>query len=358
MNMSLQKWLTELDAIPGVAGDEERVAAYLRENLLDVVDEHQSDALGNQFFIKKGSDPDLKIMLCAHMDEIGFIVSYIDEKGFVWFHPVGGHDSRMVINQVLDIHTDKGIVKGVTGAKPSHIVTAEEAKLAIPLSELYVDVGTASREETEALGVTVGDFVTFSREGQFLNGGKVFTGKAVDDRSGCAVMLEVMKRLAGKQLTASVYAVGSVQEEVGMRGAGPAAFAVQPDVALALDVALTGGTPKIEEKMIPLALGGGPVILFYEWVTDNWAGSSVPKKLTRKLVQTAEENHIPYQRGVYLNCVTDTYSISLAGKGTVAGCISVPSRYIHSATGLVHLDDLENAVQLLVAFIESFRQKW
>lgn len=110
--------------------------------------------------------------------------------------------------------------------------------------------------------------------------------------------------------------------------------------------------------MIPLTLGGGPVILFYEWVTDNWAGSSVPKKLTRKLVQTAEENRIPYQRGVYLNCVTDTYSISLAGKGTVAGCVSVPSCYIRSATGLVHLDDLENAVQLLVAFIESFRQKW
>lgn len=112
---------------------------------------------------------------------------------------------------MLDIHTDKGVVKGVTGAKPSHIATAEEAKLAIPLSELYVDVGTASREEAEALGVTVGDFVTFSREGQFLNGGKVFTGKAVDDRSGCAVLLEVMKRLAGKQRTASVYAVGSVQ---------------------------------------------------------------------------------------------------------------------------------------------------
>ncbi|GED66762.1 peptidase M42 [Brevibacillus reuszeri] len=354
----LEKWLTELDAIPAVAGDEERVAAYLREQLHDEVDEYQSDALGNQIFIRKGSDPNLKVMLCAHMDEIGFIVNYVDERGFIMFLPVGGHDSRMVINQVLEIHTEKGVVKGVTGAKPSHIVTAEEAKLAIPLSELYLDVGTSSRAETEGLGVMIGDFITFSREGQFLNGGKVFTGKAVDNRSGCAVMLEVMKRLAGKALTASVYAVGSVQEEVGMRGAGPAAFSIQPDVALAIDVALTGGTPKIEEKTIPLTLGGGPVILFYEWVTDNWAGSSVPKKLTRKLVQTAEKNQIPYQRGVYLNCVTDTYSISLAGKGTIAGCISVPSRYIHSATGLVHMDDLENAVQLIVAFIESFDQNW
>lgn len=357
-NKNLAQYLVELDGIAGVSGAEENVADYVKNELEGYYDEYRSDSLGNQFFIKKGKNPDLKIMLSAHMDEIGFIVQFMDDNGFVHFAPAGMHDPRMVINQVLTIHTESGDVQGITGGKPAHIVTAEEAAKAIPLSELFLDLGTDSREETEALGVQIGDYITFDRKGQFLNNGKVFTGKAVDDRSGVAVLMEVMKQLKEKEIDATVYGVASVQEEVGIRGAGPAGFHVKPDIALAIDVTLAGGTPGIEKKQIPIDLGKGPAIKFFDWAPHSaMIGNSVPRRLTKKLVETAKEHTIPYQREVLLNGATDGWAISLSGEGVATGCISLPSRYIHSATGCVHLDDLENAVSLIVKFIESAKEK-
>ncbi|PLT29416.1 M42 family metallopeptidase [Peribacillus deserti] len=357
MSKDISQYLVELDRIPGVSGAEELVAEYVQTELEGYYDEKHADSLGNQFFIKKGKNPDLKIMLSAHMDEIGFIVQYIDNHGFVYFAPAGMHDPRMVINQVLNIHTEKGQVKGITGGKPAHIVTAEEAAKAIPISELFIDLGTVSREETEELGVQIGDYITFDREGQFLNNGKVFTGKAVDDRSGVAVLMEVMKQLKNKEIEATVYGVASVQEEVGIRGAGPAAYHVKPNVALAIDVTLAGGTPGLEDKQIPIGLGKGPAIKFFDWAPHSaMIGNSVPRWLTQKLVNVAKENSIPFQREVLLNGATDGWAISLSGEGVATGCISLPSRYIHSATGCVHVDNLENAAALIVKFIESTKE--
>lgn len=347
----LKDLLAELDQLIGVSGDEVLVANYIKEQLSGKVDEHSEDVLGNQFFVKKGSNPDLKVMLAAHMDEIGFVVTHIDEKGFVYIGPVGYHDCRMVISQILEIHTDKGTVKGVTGSKPAHIVSEEEEKKAIPIADMHVDIGTSNKEETESLGVRVGDFVTFDRKGQYLNGGKVFTGKAVDDRAGCAVLVEVMKRLADKDIIPTVYGVATVQEEVGIRGAGPAGFTVQPDVALAIDVTLSGGTPGIEDKAIPVKMGKGTSITFYD------GGLAVPKKLAKHLEKVAEEHNIPYQRDVLLKGATDGKAISLSGHGVLTGTVSVPSRYIHSGVGCVHLDDVEHSVNLIVKFIESLSNK-
>ncbi|RNB89858.1 M42 family peptidase [Brevibacillus fluminis] len=354
---TIQEYLIQLDAIHGVSGDEERVAAYMKEQIAPYVDEHYEDALGNQIFVKNGSHPDLKLMLAAHMDEIGFIVRHIDKKGFVWFYPVGYHDDRMVLNQVLVIQTEKGPVKGLTGGKPAHIVTPEEAKQSIPIEELYLDLGTGSKEETLALGVQIGDYITFDRDGQFLNGSNLFTGKAVDNRSGCAVLIEVMKRLADKNISPTVYGVASVQEEVGLRGAGPAAFAIEPDVALAIDVTFAGGTPGMDEKVVDVELGKGPALVYYDWTPSTSHGNNVPKKLTRKLAQVAEASQIPYQREVVLNGGTDAWTISLTGKGAVTGIISIPTRYIHSAISCVRTDDMELTIQLIVAFVEQLHEK-
>lgn len=356
----MSKWevlLKQLDEIPGVSGDESAVADYMKGHLLDCSDEHWADALGNQFFVKKGSRPDVKIMLTAHMDEIGFVVRHIDEKGFVFFHPVGYHDCRMVLNQVLAVHTESGQVTGVTGAKPAHLVSAEEAKRSIPLDAIHLDLGTTSRAQTEALGVQIGDFITFERKGQLLNGGKLFTGKAVDNRASCAILIEVMRRLKDRDIVPSLYGVATVQEEVGLRGAGPAAFAVQPDVALAIDVTFAGDSPAMHPHLPPMKLGFGPVIKHYDWTPDTGQGNNVPKRLTRKLVQIAEKQGIPYQHQTVLNGGTDAASMSLAGKGAVAGVISIPSRYIHSATGCVHVDDLENIVELVCAFVEEYHEE-
>jgi putative aminopeptidase FrvX len=353
----LAQYLVDLDRIPGVSGAEEQVAEYVKHSLEGCYDEFHKDSLGNHFFIKKGSHPDFKIMLSAHMDEIGFVVQYIDDNGFVHFAPSGMHDPRMVINQVLTIHTEKGEVTGLTGGKPAHIVTPEEAAKAIPISDLFLDLGTSSKQATEELGVQIGDYITFNRPGHFLNNQKVFTGKAVDDRSGVAVLIEVMKQLKDLSIDATVYGVASVQEEVGIRGAGPAGYYSKPDIALAIDVTLAGGTPGIEKKQIPIELGQGPAIKFFDWAPHSaMIGNSVPRWLTQKLVNVAKENNIPYQREVLLNGATDGWAISLSGEGVATGCISLPSRYIHSAIGCVHLDDLEHAAALIVKFIQSTKK--
>jgi putative aminopeptidase FrvX len=342
--------LAALDAAIGVSGDERLVADVVTKELDGHYDEHATDALGNQFYTRAGAEGAPTVMLCAHMDELGFIVQHIEDEGFVRIAPVGYHDARMVVDQDLAIHGSKGAVLGITGAKPAHVLPAEEAKKAIPLHDLHVDVGTTSRDETEALGVRVGDLATFARTGLALNGTRVFSGKAVDDRAGCAVMVEVMRRL-GDSPAATVVGVAAVQEELGIRGAGPAASRVKPDVGIAIDVTLCGDTPGLEFSRLPISMGKGPAIKFFDWAPEAGYGSAVPRHLTDQMERAAEAAGIPYQREVLMGGATDAWGI--ANSGVLSGCISVPSRYIHSAVGCVHLDDVEGAVKLLLAFIDD-----
>jgi endoglucanase len=257
----------------------------------------------------------------------------------------------MVIDQDLTIHGEDGPVHGLTGAKPAHLVEAEERKQAIPLEDLFVDIGTASREESEALGVRVGQVATFRRTGELLNETRVFTGKAVDDRAGCAVMVEVMRRLGDQPIRSTVCATASVQEEVGLRGALVAGTRLQPDIALALDVTVCGDTPGVEFRRSPVRLGAGPAIKYYD--AADWLGAPVPRRLTQRLEQAADGAGLAYQREVLFGGGTDAWTIATSGHGVLAGCVSVPSRYIHSAVGCVHLDDLEGCVRLVLAFLEG-----
>jgi endoglucanase len=342
--------LGRLDAAVGVSGEESAVAEVIADELAGHHDTHQSDPLGNHFFTRTGTEGAPTVMLCAHMDELGFIVQHVEDEGFVRIGPVGYHDDRMVIDQDLRIHGRRGPVDGVTGAKPAHVLPPEEAKKAIPMEEMFVDVGTSSRAETEELGVRVGDLVTFARPAGLLNGTRVFTGKAVDDRSGCAVMVEVMRRLPA-DVAATVCATAAVQEELGIRGAGPAAARVRPDVGIAIDVTLCGDTPGIEFSRLPISLGKGPAIKYFDWAPDAGYGSAVPRHLTDQLERAADAAGVAYQREVLMGGATDAWGI--ANSGVLSGCISVPSRYIHSAVGCVHLEDVEGCVQLLVAFIDD-----
>jgi putative aminopeptidase FrvX len=343
--------LARLDAIPGVSGDERLVAEAVTEELDGAYDEHESDVLGNHYYVRKGAEGGPTVMLCAHMDELGFIVQHVEDEGFVRMAPIGYHDDRMVVDQHLVIHGDNGPVLGISGAKPAHLLEAEERNKPFKLTELAIDVGTTSREETEKLGVRVGHLVTFAREGALLNGSRVFTGKAVDDRAGCAVMIEAMRRLTPS--AATVVGVAAVQEELGIRGAGPAGFRVQPDVALAIDVTLCGDMPGVDFSRAPIRLGGGPAIKYFDWAPDALIGNAVPRRLTDRLEQAADGAGITYQREVLMGGATDAWAISLSGRGVLSGCISLPSRYIHSAVGVVHLDDLEGAVGLILAFIDG-----
>ena len=345
--------LTALDAAVGVSGDERQVAELIAGELDGHHDSHESDALGNQFFTRSGAAGAATVMLCAHMDELGFVVQHIEDEGFVRIAPVGYHDARMVVDQDLSIHGAKGAVLGVTGAKPAHVLPPDEAKKAIPIDQLHVDVGTASREATEELGIRVGDLVTFAREGGALNDTRVFTGKAVDDRAGCAVMVEVMRRLGDRDGGATVVGVAAVQEELGIRGAGPAAARVRPDVGIAIDVTLCGDTPGMEFSRLPIKLGLGPAIKYFDWAPEVGYGSAVPRRLTDRLERAADAAGVAYQREVLMGGATDAWGIAASGTGVLTGCISVPSRYIHSAVGCVHLDDLEGAVKLILSFIDD-----
>lgn len=347
------KLLNELDNIHGVSGDEELVAKYVIDEMEGYVDEHYEDALGNQIFTRKGDNPEYSIMLAAHMDEIGYVVNHIDEKGFVYFLPVGIHDPRMSVNQVMEIKTRDGFVTGVVGNKPSHLVPAEESMKTIPFEELFIDVGAHSRKETESLGVAVGDFVTAYRTGQFLNGGKVYTGKSIDNRSGCAVLIQLMKDLHGQKISPTIYAVTTIQEEIGIRGSGPSAFEIQPDIALALDVTFAGGTPGISERTMPIKLGRGPAIKYFDWSMKTFNGNAVPKKLTTRLEDISKKYTIPFQKEVMIGGATDASKISLAGKGILTGGLSIPMRYMHSSIGTVQIEDIRNTVALLKAFIKE-----
>lgn len=353
---TLVKSLVRLDNAFGVSGDEEEVAQVLKEEMKGLYDEHVEDALGNQFFIKYGRNRDKRIVISAHMDEIGFIINYIEENGLARFLPVGYHDDRTAVNQDMVVKTDSGKkVYGVTGSKPAHIMTAEDHEKVIKIEELYLDFGTESKEETLALGVQAGDYVGFNREGYLLNGGNYYTGKSVDDRAGCAAMVEIMRRLQECSIEPTVCMVGSTMEEVGMRAGGPMIHRIQPELMLAIDVTLTGGTPGVEERQCSEVMGGGPGIKYYDWDPILGAtGNNVPRRLTRKLVATAEKHGIPYQREVMTGGGTDAWSASMAGEGVLAGGVCIPQRYMHTAVGTVNLLDLENTVNLVVKFLEDY----
>lgn len=350
----LRELLATFDNAVGVAGHEAEIAGKLKEEMNGFYDDWYEDALGNQIFFRKGKK-DTSIMLAAHMDELGFMVSFVEDDGTVRFIPVGYHDDRMVIDQDLIIHTDKGGVHGVTSGKPSDLMKDEEKDKIIKIADIFIDVGTQNKKETEKLGVQIGDLISFDRTGHFLNGGSVYTGKSVDDRSGIAVLVEVMRRLKKEKTdNVCVYALGSVQEELGIRGAGVAAHRIKPDVALAIDVTLAGGVPGIEPRQIPVRLGNGAAIKLFDWAPGaGGIGNAVPKRLSDALIKTAEKNNIKYQREVLMEVGTDAWAISLAGDGVMAGAVSIPSRYVHSAVGLVDLKDMEACVELVVQYIKS-----
>ena len=355
-NNSILETLYHLDNTFGVSGNEEETAAALRKEMEGLYDEYIEDPLGSQIFIKYGKDRDRKIVLSAHMDEIGFIINYIEDNGIARFLPVGYHDDRTAVNQDMVVMTDSGKkVYGVTGSKPAHIMTEEDHEKVIKIEDLFVDFGTMSREETNALGVEVGDYMGFAREGYVLNDGKFYTGKSVDDRAGCAVLVEVMKRLQDADLEQTICVVGSVQEEVGIRSGGPLVTRLNPELFLAIDVTLTGDTPGVEINKCSEKMGDGPGIKYYDWDPILGAtGNNVPRKLTRKLIQTAEKHGIPYQREVMTGGGTDAWSAAMAGGCVLAGGVCIPQRYMHTAVGTINMDDMENTVQLLVNFLKEY----
>lgn len=340
--MSLNQNLEKLSNAQGVTGRENQIRDLLKEMLKPLCDEIQIDRMENLIAIKKGKKGAPKIMLAAHMDEVGLMVKTVTKDGFLQFSKLGGIDDRILAAQKVLVFTKKGTYNGVIGSKPPHIQKEEERKKILTYDDLFIDVGATSRDDAVAMGIAVGDAVAFDQTYTNLGNGNVM-GKAFDNRAGCAAMVETMKLLQNSDCT--VYAVGSVQEEVGLRGSGTAAFAIDPDLALALDVTIAGDVPGVREFDTSIKLTKGPSLT----VSDS--GVITHPKIMRWIMETAAENKIPLQLESGLLGSTDAARISLTRQGIPAGALGIPTRYIHSPTGILNLTDLENTAKLAAAAI-------
>lgn len=342
--MSINENLEKLSNACGITGRENEVKDLMIQLLKPHADEIQEDKMGNVIAIKKGNDKAPKIMLAAHMDEVGLMVKTITKDGFLQFSKMGGIDDRILPAQKVAVYTKKGIYSGIIGSKPPHIQKEEERKKIITYDDLFIDVGAENKEDAANMGIAIGDPVAFDIKYVKLCK-DVVIGKAFDNRAGCIIMVEALRLL--KETECTICAVGTVQEEVGLRGAATAAFGVDPDLAIALDVTIAGDVPGVREFDTTVKMGKGPAL------TISDSGLITHPKVLRWLIETAEEEKIPFQIESGLLGSTDAARISMTRQGIPSGNISIATRYIHSPVGMLSLKDIENSAKLTSAAIQK-----
>ena len=333
--MKLYNTVKELCLCPSISGREQKICELLAKRVAPFCDEVRTDTLGNLIALKKGSSKDAKkIMLAAHMDEIGFLATFIEDSGMIRVANVGG--ISFVASSFSKVVSENG-VKGV-------LVPDSKTKAADFKSDVfYIDIGAKNKKQTEAK-VKIGDFFVAAPSLEKLMGNRI-AGRPLDDRIGCAILLGIAEKIAEVGSDHDVYYVFSVQEEVGCRGALPAAFSIAPDYALCFDVTGTGDTP----AATPMAcsLGGGAAIKIKD------ASVICNEGVVKKLTELAKANGIKHQKEILLYGGTDTSAMQLAGSGAAAGALSIPSRYIHSGVEVCDLDDVQCCIDLAVAFIRD-----
>jgi len=330
--------LKKLSEARGVSGYEAEVRGIIAEEFGRYADEVQTDKLGSVIALKKGEgeEPRRRIMLAGHMDEIGLIVTKL-EQGFLHFTSVGGFDERTLLGQEVTVHGRKEL-PGIIGSRPPHVLPEEEREKTIAMDKLFIDVGMRE-EELERL-VRVGDLVTLRREFTQLQGDLV-TGKAFDDRAAVASILVCLEGLASIRHVWDVYAVATVQEEVGLRGAITSAYGLAPDVGIAIDVTF-GNQPGVSEAET-LEMGKGPAIGF---------GPNIHPKLHQTLVEAARELEIPYQvEPIPGGSGTDAWAIQVTREGIPTALLSIPLRYMHTSVETLSLKDVERTGRLMAGFI-------
>ena len=335
--------LRDLCETPGVPGHEERVRDLIMKQIDGLFDEVTVDPMGSLLCRRDADTPDApKIMLLCHMDEIGFLVSHISDKGFVYLQPVGGFDPRNLFSRRVLVCTDDGDFKGVMnpGGKPVHIASPEDRKKVPELGEFFVDLGMGAATKDV---VKVGDYVVMDEP--FLEMGDKFVSKALDNRIACWLGIEVMKALGDKGRGAELHVVFTCQEEVGLRGARTSSFKVQPDIGIGIDTTLACDTPGIPEQFATTTQGNG----FGLHVRDS--SFIADKALVREIEGIAIKNDIPYQRTMLAAGGQDGAAAQQAAAGARAVGIVVGTRYIHTVTEMIHKTDLQAAKDILVAYL-------
>ena len=343
----IKNLLETLSNAHGISGYEGDVRGIIKKEIESYVDEVKIDTFGNLIAIKKGKSP--SIMIAAHMDEIGLMAKYVDDEGFIRFAKVGGWFDQTLVNQRVLLHTKKGVVAGVIGSKPVHVMEEEEKKKAIEAKDMFIDVGASSRDDALSMGIEPGVPASIDQKLVGL-ANDIVTGKAFDDRAGGTVLITAMQRIAGMGLEPSVMGVFTVQEEVGLKGAKTSAFGLNPDVAIAIDVCIPGDHPGIKKTDSAIQVGKGPAITAMD---AGGRGLITHPRVLEWLRETAKAKGIPYQMEVTEGGTTDASAISLTREGIPSGVISVAARYIHTPVELLSLQDLEKAAELVVEAIKS-----
>ncbi|MFD1735953.1 M42 family metallopeptidase [Bacillus salitolerans] len=340
--------LKELTDAKGIPGNEGEVREVMKKFIEPFSHEVYTDGLGSLIAKKVGDEKGPKIMIAGHLDEVGFMITKIDERGFLLFEPIGSWWSQVLLAQRVTVVTKNGDVSGIIGSKPPHILSPEARKKPADIKDMFIDIGASSREEAMEFGVRPGDQVVPYFEFTVMNNENLLLAKAWDNRIGCAIAIEVLKQLKNVDHPNIVYGVGTAQEEVPVsRGAQTSAEMIKPDIAFSVDVGIASDTPGISGKEARSKMGEGPQIIIYD------ASMISHKELREFVVGIAEEFNIPYQYDYIPLGWTDSGAIHVTANGVPALSIAVPTRYIHTHAAMLHRADFENTVKLLVEIIKK-----
>jgi len=338
-NLKLYRELTEA---PGIPGQEDEVRAIMRR-YLEPFGRIVEDNLGSIYAEKIGQADGPRILVAGHMDEIGLVVTRITDEGFIKFTTLGGWFDYVMPAQRMTIHTRRGVLTGVVGSKPPHMMSEEERKKPADKKHMFIDIGATSKEAAEKAGVRPGDAIVPICPFTPLVEPKLMMAKAWDNRAGCAAAILVLQHLRDEAHPNVIYAGGTVQEEVGTRGAQTSSWLVQPDIAFALDVGMAGDIPGAEGGEVTARVGKGPIITLYD-------PGHIPHQALRDYVcEIADAEGIPYQFDYLAHGGTDAGRFHLWDKGVPSLYIGFATRYVHSAASVIHRDDLENAAKLVAA---------
>ena len=329
-------------------GAEYEAQAVIDSYIQPQVDEYRKDTMGNRF-ATVNPDGDPSLLFAGHIDELGLLITYIDDNGFVYFDTLGGHDRSMISGRRVSILTKNGVVKAATGKRAIHLMTAEDRKKVPETHEIWIDLGVKNKAEAEAL-VCIGDTAVYDQSFELIRG-SVGVARAFDDKAGAYAVLEAVRRLAttkGK-LAARVTAAATTQEEIGTRGAMTAANSENPDFAIAVDVGHATDSPDCDpRKYGKYKQGGGPIVC---------CGPNINPVIFERIIEVAEKNKIPYQIEADPRPTgTDARAIQVSRSGVATGLLSIPLRYMHTPSEMVDLEDIEQTVQLLVAVALSFKK--
>ena len=341
MEPQAHEFLKALLLAPSPSGYEQPAQAVVRDYVKGFADQVTTDVHGN-VIVAKNPGAAQRVLLAGHCDQIGLVVTYIDDKGYLYTKPIGGWDPQQLIGQRMTVWTQSGPIPAVIARKPIHLLKEEERNKVVKLEEMWLDIGARDKAEAASL-VMIGDPVTLELGYQELRNG-LANAPGMDNITGVWVVIEALRRAALQPLNCAIYAVSTVQEEIGLRGAYTSTFGIAPHIGIAVDVTHATDCPTMDQKQGgDIKLGGGPVIE---------RGPNVNPRLFTRLVETANNQQIPHQIAAHgRGTGTDANAIQLSRAGVVTGLVSIPNRYMHSAVETIALDDIDRSADLLAAFM-------